>query len=460
MRSQARFKVARAGRKGGKTIGEVEIISYKAAASVKRLSLTKSSFPTGRKVIYIAPTQLQARTIIWEALKKRWNGIGVPNEQLLQMKVPNEDGDTTTIFVGGWENRENYRGWADVIHITFDEVDTLKDFFLAWREIFRPMFMDTGGTADFIGTPKKESQNLRRLEKEAEGDPNWATFHFTSFDNPYLDRSELDLMKQEYTGDPEAYKQEVLAEYVDNLTALFRYDCLIDMFTNTVDKGSKYLTVDVADDGSDKTVFAFWDGMECYDIQTFKGLQTENIITEIREAAAREKIPLSHIAVDAVGVGAGVASSSLLTGIVGFKGSYSAIRNEPTIFPTPVSTVRPVMLTDFKNLRSQCMFHLASLVNQHKIAVKIQDTRLREQIIEELSAYQDVSKGDGKKMVTPKEDVKDQIGRSPDVTDTLQMRMYFEIRAKVMPEFDKTFAERMENHAIMRRDNMALNSTM
>ena len=192
VRSPARFKVIRAGRKGGKTALEVEMLVFKATASVKRLSLTKEEFATGRKVIYIAPTQKQARLIVWQAIKNRLEGIGIPNEQLLEMKVLNEDGKTTTIYVGGYENRENYRGLTDVIHITFDEVDTLKEFFVYWKEIFRPMFLDTGGTADFVGTPKKENPNLKRLEKEFKATGfDFACFHFTSKDNPFLSRTEL-----------------------------------------------------------------------------------------------------------------------------------------------------------------------------------------------------------------------------------------------------------------------------
>ena len=173
--SNARFKIGRAGRKGGKSALEIETLSYKAIVSAKKLNLAKTEFASGRKVIYIAPTQDQARKIVWEALKTRLAGIGTPNEQQLIMKVPNEDGAITSIYVGGYENRENYRGLTDVVHITFDEVDTLKNFFVAWREIFRPLFLDTAGTADFIGTPKKENPNLRRLEKEADGYRDWET---------------------------------------------------------------------------------------------------------------------------------------------------------------------------------------------------------------------------------------------------------------------------------------------
>lgn len=433
--SPARFKVARAGRKGGKTALEVETLCYKATVSASKLKLSKTIFPTGRKVLYIAPTQSQARNIVWEALKSRLSGVGTPNEQQLQMKVPNEDGTFTTIYVGGWENRENYRGLADVIHVTFDEVDTLREFFISWREIFRPMFLDTGGTADFIGTPKKENPNLRRLEKEAVNDSLWGCFHFTSRDNPHLNPLELDSIEKEYGDDRNTYRQEILAEYVDNLGSLFHYDSLLDVFSNTVEESNeRYLIVDIADDGSDKTVFSFWLGLQEYKRIGFERLNTEGIIDKIKEFARDDRIPYSHIAVDAIGVGAGVASSSQLDGIIGFKSSYGAIHTDisPVRLPNVHYAKDAPLVSEYKNLRSQCVFTLANLVNNHNIASSITG-KDKDLMIEELSNYQDVSKGDGKRMATMKEDIKALIGRSPDNSDTWIMRMYFVIRNKMIP---------------------------
>jgi hypothetical protein len=443
VQSRARFKVIRAGRKGGKTALEVENICFKAIAAIEKLGIEKKVFATGRKVLYIAPTQTQARNIIWTALKARLHGIGTPNEQMLQMKVPNEDGEVTTIYVGGWENRENYRGLTDVIHITFDETDTLKEFFLAWIEIFRPMFLDTGGSADFVGTPKKENPNLRRLEKIAEDDTDYEIFHFTSYDNPHLPQSEKDKIKNEYKDNPEAYRQEIMAEYVENSGALFKFDALLDVFSNTITKeGGKFLIVDIADDGTDQTIFSYWDGLEEFKREEHARLNTEGIIARIREIAAAERIPYSHIAVDAIGVGAGVASSSLLDGIVGFKSSFAPIKTDINIVKLPnVSYTNEASLTsDYKNLRSQCIFILADHVNNHKIASKTSG-RQKEVVIEELSHYQDASPGDGKRMASSKEDVKEVLGRSPDASDCFIMRMYFVIRERVAPDQSEEISE-------------------
>lgn len=419
--SNARYKVIRAGRRSGKTVLQVENMLFMAVSQ------------KDRNIFYLSPTQKQSRSIIWEALKKRIGKIGEANEGRLEMKVPTKDGGFSIIYIAGWENRENFRGMrADLI--VFDEVDTMRDFFIGWQEIFRPALTDTGGNGIFIGTPKKENPNLRRLEKEAKTNEDYETFHFTTADNPFIPQLEIDKAKEEL--DNETYQQEYLAEYIDNQGSLFRYDSIIDIFSNTITKqGEKYLIVDIADDGSDKTIFSFWEDLEEYHREEYARLNTEMIINKIREYARQDQIPYSHIAVDAIGVGAGVASSSMLDGIIGFKSSYQAIKTDQDIvrLPNVSHTSQAPLITDYRNLRSQCVFTLADLVNNHKIASRL-DGQMKENIIEELSVYQDASKGDGKRMATLKEDVKALIGRSPDMSDCFIMRMYFVIMGKMLPE--------------------------
>lgn len=422
VQSKTRFKVIRSGRRSGKTSVEIEKLVFIAVSQ------------KDRNVFFLSPTQKQSRSIVWEALKARVGKIGEANESRLEMKLPTQDGGHSTIFIAGWENKENFRGMK-AHHITFDEVDTCKEFFIAWQEIFRPALIDTGGTADFIGTPKKENPNLRRLEKESEGKPDWGHFHFTTFDNPYVPVEEINKAREELDGI--TYQQEILAEYVENAGALFHYAALVDMFSNTVVKAKqKYLIVDIADDGTDKGVFSFWEDLECYRIELVERLNTEGYISQIREYAAQDVIPYSHIAVDAIGVGAGVASNSLLDGIIGYKSSSSAFRTDNDIVRLPnVHYLKsPPLVTEYRNLRSQCVFTLAALVNEHKVACKVQDVRIKEKIIEELSFYQDISTGDGKRMATQKEDVRAILNRSPDLSDTFLMRMYFVLRQKMQPD--------------------------
>ena len=420
--SKARFKVVRAGRRAGKSVLEVESMVFKAISG------------KDRNIYYLAPNQTQARDIIWLILRSRLHNIATFNEARLEALVPTVDGGTSLIKLSGWENKENFRG-KSAYHITVDEIDTMRDFFQNWKDIFRPTLIDTAGSATFIGTPKKENPNLKRLEKVAEDNDDYETFHFNTFDNPHLPAAEKDQLKEEYKDDPQSYKQEILAEHITDSGALFNYTALVDVFSNTIDKTtSKYLIVDIADDGSDKSVFSFWEGLEEYRRESFPHLNTEGIIEKIREYASEDKIPYSHIAVDAIGVGAGVASSSMLDGIVGYKSSYSPIKTDIDIvrLPNVGHTNESKLTSDYRNLRSQCVFTLAGLVNTHKIASKVSG-RQKEVIIEELHNYQDVSKGDGKRQASSKDDIKSSIGRSPDDSDTWLMRMYFVVKEKMIP---------------------------
>mgnify|MGYP003649942040 CR=1 FL=1 len=449
VKSKARFKIIRAGRRAGKSLMAIEIMLFTA--------LTKGN----RNIFYISPNMKQSRAIIWEEMKKRLAGLGKLNESRLEVELPTEDNGVSRIFLSGFEARENFRGMkADLI--IFDETDTCKDFFLGWQEIFRPALTDTGGKAIFIGTPKKENPNLRRLEKIAETDTDYESFHFTTADNPHIPPLEIEKAKKEL--DFDTYQQEYLAEYLDNAGSLFKYDALIDAFSNTIVKqNTKYLIVDIAEDGSDKTIFSFWEGLEEYRREEFERLNTETIINKIREYASQERIAYSCIAVDAIGVGAGVASSSLLDGIIGYKSSYSAIKTDMDIVRLPnVSYAREApLVSDYKNLRSQCLFTLADLVNNHKIASRVTG-RQKEVIIEELSNYQDASQGDGKRMATQKEDIKQIIGRSPDASDCWAMRMYFIIRAKVDPEDSEQrviVTQKQQNRFTVNRGRAETNST-
>jgi hypothetical protein len=83
--------------------------------------------------------------------------------------------------------------------------------------------------------------------------------------------------------------------------------------------------------------------------------------------------------------------------------------------------------TGFANLKSQCGWKLAELINEHTIAFKV--VEYRDTIIEELTALLRDKEVDGeqKKRLKAKDDVKQAIGRSPDVGDTHIMRMYFEL---------------------------------
>ena len=64
----------------------------------------------------------------------------------------------------------------------------------------------------------------------------------------------------------------------------------------------------------------------------------------------------------------------------------------------------------------------------HSIGIEMSDGELKEELIEEIEQLKskDADK-DGKRKIMGKDEIKENIGRSPDLLDNLVMRMYFEV---------------------------------
>ena len=206
-------------------------------------------------------------------------------------------------------------------------------------------------------------------------------------------------------------------EYDSDPSTLIEYDKIIDCFSNDyVVGGGKYLTCDVARFGSDSTVIAFWDGMRCSITQYTKQSVTR-VADLIRGFQRQYGVSQSNTIADEDGVGGGVVD---ILKCKGFVNNSKALIN-------------PVTFEDenFANLKSQCYFKLAEYINEGKIYIDCKDIRVREAIIQELEQVKQYNMDkDGKKQILPKDKVKELIGRSPDFSDTLMMRMYFELAPK------------------------------
>ena len=109
------------------------------------------------------------------------------------------------------------------------------------------------------------------------------------------------------------------------------------------------------------------------------------------------------------GVGGGVKDG--LSGCKGFVNGSKALKSE-----------------NFQNLKTQCFFKLAEMVNTGKIAIK--DTSHKQAIIEELEIIKrdKIDKDTQKLAIIPKDTIKSLLGRSPDYADALMMRMWYEVK--------------------------------
>jgi hypothetical protein len=107
-------------------------------------------------------------------------------------------------------DRVRGRKYAHVIVNEAAMVSGLKD---DWNNVLRPALADLKGSADFMSTPR--GLNGFYTLWQAGGDvPGWERFRYTTYDNPHIDKDEIDAMREAL---PErVFRQEIMAEFLED----------------------------------------------------------------------------------------------------------------------------------------------------------------------------------------------------------------------------------------------------
>jgi phage terminase large subunit len=278
-------------------------------------------------------------------------------------------------------------------------------------------------------------------------------------DNPYLPKDYIDTLSNEKNLVRRQRLFEGDWDYDEDKDSLITYDALADTFTNTIVKdGQKYLTVDVARLGRDSTVMSFWEGLELYKIEKYQKQDTDATKQKIKDFAATEKIPYSNILIDEDGIGGAVVD-----GLFGVKGFIANTSPLPTANEIRMKLIKSEINArpNFKNLKAQCGFKLAEMINERKLAIRTGE--YRDDIIEELTAIlrQKNFDKEGKMQLIPKDEVKTAISRSPDVGDTILMRMLFELQRELKGSHNEAVVVEKQINLFKRNiNNTQINSTL
>ena len=197
-------------------------------------------------------------------------------------------------------------------------------------------------------------------------------------------------------------------EYDATQDNLIDYDALLACFEREGTKGDKYISCDVARFGSDKTVIMYWEGLSVKKIQTLLKSAVNDVVDEIKRLQQNYQVPLRNIILDEDGVGGGAKD---FLRCQGFQNNARPLKNE-----------------NYQNLKTQCYYKLADLINKGQVGINCEDVNAKNDIIEELEQVRtkDADK-DNKLQIINKDSVKAIIGRSPDFADALAMRCYYEI---------------------------------
>lgn len=192
--STSRFKVVAAGRRFGKS---------RLAAWTLIIEALKSK---EKDVFYVAPTFQQAKDILWGLLKEIGHEV---------IKTAHENTAVLTlingrkIYLKGSDRPDTLRG-VGLAYLVVDEYADMKAN--VWEQILRPALADVQGGAMFIGTPKGRNHFYEMFKMgEAGKDPEMTAFHYTSYDNPLLPKSEIEAAKRSMSSF--AFRQEFMASF-------------------------------------------------------------------------------------------------------------------------------------------------------------------------------------------------------------------------------------------------------
>ena len=190
-----RFKVIAAGRRCGKS---------RLAATTLLLEGLKC--PAGSAVLYVAPTNGQARQIIWNVLMELGRDV-IAGSHINNQDITLING--AVIYVRGADRPDTLRG-VSLTYAVLDEVADIKPE--AWEQVIRASLSDKKGRGMFIGTPKGRNWFYDLFQLGEDGaDKDWKSWHFTTKDNPLIDPDEIESAKK--TLSSFAFKQEYMASF-------------------------------------------------------------------------------------------------------------------------------------------------------------------------------------------------------------------------------------------------------
>jgi len=394
----ARFTITEASTKVGKTFCHIWWIYERAHEDWNKPNYNHW---------WVAPVYSQAK-IAFNRLKAKVGKTGLYkiNESNLIITTP----AGVHIHFKSAEKPDNLYG-EDVYTIVFDEAP--RGRVESWYAL-RSTITATKGMMKMIGNFKGISNWMHKLKEKSKSDIEFAYFKITAWEAVREGILEYDEVMQAKRDLPEKiFKELYEAEQSEDEGQLIMNESIIKLFSNThIESGVKYITADIARLGKDKTVIFVWDGWRVIEIKEMLVSKVNESVDAINTLATAHNVNRSNIIVDEDGVGGGVKDYLNCLGFVN--------NSKPVKYRNKEE--------NFVNLKTQCYYKLAEIINRNEIYVNCNELQER-MLTEELEMVRLAKEVDAQKIALKnKDEIKKIIGRSPDYSDGLMLRVWFELK--------------------------------
>jgi hypothetical protein len=395
--SEARFTITEASTKVGKTHSHIIWLFGKAH---------EFENADGYNYWWVAPVYNQSK-IAYKRLKRNLVKYGIYqfNESNLIIRCPNG----AEIHFKSAENPDNLYG-EDVYACVFDEAPRAREE--AWYAL-RSTLTSTEAPCKIIGNFGGISNWVHQLKEKSKNDKQYAYFKITCWDaikEGILSKEEVEQAQKDLP--LKIFKELYEAEASEDEGQLINNESIKKIFSNThLPNAVYYITADIARLGKDKTVIYVWSGFNVVEIKVLNISKINESVDAIKQLQLKYNVNNNNTIVDEDGVGGGVKDYVRCLGFINNS------------VPIKVNGKKE----NFASLKDQCYYHLAEYINRNEIYVKC-DSEIQKLLSEELEWVRLPKEIDTSKIrLMSKDEIKKNIGRSPDYSDALMMRIYFEV---------------------------------
>ena len=381
------------------------------------------------KYIFVAPTKVWARDIIWDDPSMIWDAL--PDKKEMGWKK-NDDkmlitfANGSMLKCGGSDKPDSIRG-IDADGVILDEWSLHK--YITWTQILRPIIAGKKkpGHRDrwamFTYTPKGENHATKmfnlacvidetmKLPTAGESDrhqPGWFASRLIADESGIIERAELDKMLKEVADGILTqidYDQEMQCKRATDEERTLITSAMLQKlheknwssYNAASPETRKIVAIDPAFGGDMCVVKAFEGTREIPELEKIVHFTLTSEVVDVAKKVA--KILGTHnFIVDCIGIGKGVADGL----------ACDAAKYHVQYFN---SSEREGVPDDVANRKAQCVLYVSGLIRRLEVE-PVTDPETRRQLVA-LSRYK-LQPGSGRTIMIPNDDVKKIIGCSPD----------------------------------------------
>ena len=323
--------------------------------------------------------------------------------EILQTEIRCKSGKGEIIFQGLQDhNADSIKSLEGADIAWTEEAQSISQYSL---DLLLPTIRKEDSELLFTWNPRLRTDPVEKLFREKENSI-LITINYT--DNPFCSQVIIDEAEEMKRNDPDKYVHVFLGGYVDTTgNKLFSYKDVDRAFNRTAKpSGATIIGVDVARYGDDSTTLVIRAGLRVSSVLQRRKLAVTEVADWVREVSMT--VNADAIVVDTIGLGAGVHDVLLRMGEYSIDGNFG---------------MRATDDATYTNKRAECYFRLADAIKRG-LALP---TKYQNELTEELLMIGYEFSETGKAKIIPKDKIKEDLGRSPDLADALALTYFTDI---------------------------------